>query len=448
MVSPIARCSCSGQTCNCLIVGGSGVLVAGSGTPANPYTVSLEAPDFGDVFRVNDTATLNLTLVGAGTADDPLILSGVATPRLLDLADVDDDSGPLNGEVPVWVGGGSGHWEFQAPPANPGAVNVSVGLDGDGSFGDPLVVRTSGVWGVGELADLGSDTTIGLSIYEDENGELRAEPPVLEDVSLTWSAITGKPTSFPSVWEMVTGKPTTFPPQIGTTSATAAAGNHTHTWASISGKPTTFPSSWSAITDKPPTFTPSTHTHTTSQITNLPLISVADQAGANRIPVYNSAGQLTTSNPTLSGHTASKAYVDAATAGALANGPTSAAYSRSATGSGWFAVWMNSSLQFMRNTSSLRYKENIRDWGGGIEAVLGLRPVIFDRKGEDTPDDEVGFIAEEVVEVLPEAVTYYDGEIDGLNDRPIIAALVAAVQSQQSAIEDLRRQVATMGGVA
>lgn len=108
-----------------------------------------------------------------------------------------------------------------------------------------------------------------------------------------------------------------------------------------------------------------------------------------------------------------------------ANGPTSTAYNRGPRGSGWFVVWMNSSLQFMRNTSSRRYKKNIRNWTGSIAA---LNPVIFDRRGEDTPNDEVGFIAEEVEQSLPEAVLYFDGKIDGINDRVIITALVAEVQ--------------------
>lgn len=47
------------------------------------------------------------------------------------------------------------------------------------------------------------------------------------------------------------------------------------TWSAITGKPSTFtPSShthpWSEVTDKPSTFTPSSHTHTTAEITNFP----------------------------------------------------------------------------------------------------------------------------------------------------------------------------------
>lgn len=39
-------------------------------------------------------------------------------------------------------------------------------------------------------------------------------------------------------WAEVTGKPATFPPTIGTTAATAKAGNYVPAWTEVSGKPT------------------------------------------------------------------------------------------------------------------------------------------------------------------------------------------------------------------
>lgn len=165
---------------------------------------------------------------------------------------------------------------------------------------------------------------------------------------------------------------------------------------------------------------------------------VATNATGLTIPKRDSNGQLTVQpTPTLDAHAASKKYVDDSVSGnSLADGPTSTAYARSATGSGWYQTWMNSSLQFMRNTSSRRYKCNIRDWSGG---VLDLRPVIFDRRGKDTPNDEVGFIAEEVLEHLPEAVVYFDGKVDGISDRTIITALVSEVQRLAARVEALEK---------
>lgn len=172
-------------------------------------------------------------------------------------------------------------------------------------------------------------------------------------------------------------------------------------------------------------------------------LAPANAAQANKVPTYNASAQLTTANPTLNGHAASKQYVDnridsipTPPASTVADTVTSAAYNRNATGSGFVAMWMNSALQIMRNTSSRRYKQNIRDWSG---SVLDLRTVIFDRRGEDAEVDEVGFIAEEVHEALPEGAFWFDGEIDGINDRVILAAAVATIQ-------DLHRRIVELEG--
>lgn len=147
--------------------------------------------------------------------------------------------------------------------------------------------------------------------------------------------------------------------------------------------------------------------------------------------------------PNLAGEKITTGTVAAAriSSAVKSDGPTAAAYARGATGSAWYSVWMNSSLQFMRNDSSRRYKKNIKDWrASAAESALQLRPVIYDRKGADAPKNEVGFIAEEVHEIIPEAVTFFDGLIDGINDRPLIAALTALCQAQQKQIDELTRR--------
>lgn len=193
--------------------------------------------------------------------------------------------------------------------------------------------------------------------------------------------------------------------------------------------------------------------------TALGLVTTTTSANAGgKIPVFSAAGQLPTGTPASSGHAANKGYVDAAISGivipspsAQANGPTSTAYNRGATGSSWFAVYMNAQLQFMRNTSSIRYKENVRDWAGSI---LALRTVIFDRKATtdeegnlvEAPTDEVGFIAEEVLEELPEAVMYFDGQIDGINDRVLLTAAIATIQEMYRDMDLMAQRLAALEG--
>ncbi len=192
----MAKCNCGQQACSCILQNGEGIEVTGSGTDTDPYVITATLTNLGQFLRVIDTPSVNLTLTGTGTEDDPLELRANSTLALTQLSDVDDPSGgPAVGEVPVWVGAGSaGHWEFQAPPITPaGSTNATNGITGTGSVGDPLKAANSGVWGSGDLAGLGSDSTIGLDIYIDSAGKLRAHPIATAD----WNTMINKPSSFP-----------------------------------------------------------------------------------------------------------------------------------------------------------------------------------------------------------------------------------------------------------
>lgn len=161
------------------------------------------------------------------------------------------------------------------------------------------------------------------------------------------------------------------------------------------------------------------------------------------IPVYNATGQLTAQAPALSGHVATKGYVDSSSGGSSqANGPTSAAYNRNATGSGYYQVWMNSALQFMRNTSSRRYKKNVEALGDVLPLVLALQPVSYELRDESAAGSRVGFIAEDMAILFPEVVTFDpDGRPDAIDYGALTAPLVAAIQVQQRTILDLTARV-------
>ena len=99
----------------------------------------------------------------------------------------------------------------------------------------------------------------------------------------------------------------------------------------------------------------------------------------------------------------------------------------------------------------------------GLNDVLNLTPRTYrwnERSGMNTEDENVGFIAQEVLEAIPEAVGQYrtsEVEVDGkktnkrekaelltLSDRPIIAALVNAVKELKAENDDLRARVSAL----
>jgi hypothetical protein len=117
------------------------------------------------------------------------------------------------------------------------------------------------------------------------------------------------------------------------------------------------------------------------------------------------------------------------------------------SGSGtYYAVWVQGDGTFARNTSSRRFKQNIRDIDIDPDAVLSLRPRVYDRRpkeeGGDYLRDEFGLIAEEVAGTLPEIVTYdEEGRIDALRYDLLGVALLPVVQDQADRIERLERLV-------
>lgn len=182
--------------------------------------------------------------------------------------------------------------------------------------------------------------------------------------------------------------------------------------------------SWAAITGKPSTFTPSAHTHAGSEVTST--VALADGS----------------------------AY----------------AFNNNVAGTTFYAVWVGNDggNHLGKNTSSMRYKQNIRPYAVDPAKVLQLEPKIFDRKpvriptpqGQEGPDqmvtgatDEYGLIAEEVQELVPEIVVWYDDQIDGIRYDLLALALldVAKDQDRQLKKQDerlaaLEAAVIAMGG--
>lgn len=107
--------------------------------------------------------------------------------------------------------------------------------------------------------------------------------------------------------------------------------------------------------------------------------------------------------------------------------------------------------QFAYNTgaytalSDVNKKKDFEESKIGLEAVLKLKPTLFRMKDEDdSVEKQLGFIAQEVKEHIPQAYTESGDENDkfiGLQDRPIIAALVKAIQEQQAQIEQLKQLI-------
>ena len=187
----------------------------------------------------------------------------------------------------------------------------------------------------------------------------------------------------------------------------------THAWDKITGKPTTFPAANQAQAATPLT-----------------------------IPQRNAAGTFAVSTPTAADHVATKGYVDSAVSGGTsgADKVSSAAYART-VGASNYAMWMDGALNIGRNVSARKYKAEIKPAGIAPADVLALEPVTYRRRGSADNPREFGLIADDVVQTLPEVITYYDGQIDGIRYDLLAVALLAVVKDQQARIEALEARM-------
>jgi len=175
----MARCNCSGSTCSCKLQEGNGIAISGSGSQTDPYVIDATGDIEGTVQFIS-TPTVEFAVTGSGTTVAPFQVAANAVVNMDELADVNDPTGPAEGEVPVWT---TDHWEFKTPAAAPpGAINVGGGITGDGSAGAPIKASVSGIWGQGRMLSppWPTDSTTGVPVYLDSNGQLRAKPYALQ----------------------------------------------------------------------------------------------------------------------------------------------------------------------------------------------------------------------------------------------------------------------------
>lgn len=109
-----------------------------------------------------------------------------------------------------------------------------------------------------------------------------------------------------------------------------------------------------------------------------------------------------------------------------------------------FMKWHNSTGAWTYDTSSARYKDNIEDSSYGLAEVLAMRPVAFTYKAEPDRHD-VGFIAEEMVNVVPEVIAKNtEGEPDAISYDRLTSVLCKAIQELNAKVEALEARIAAL----
>ena len=171
----------------------------------------------------------------------------------------------------------------------------------------------------------------------------------------------------------------------------------------------------------------------------------AESSGAGMYFDYNSAGLYF--RDVASGY-ATRLFI--ATGGNVGIGTTTPTYLLQVGGTAYATAW--------NTPSDSRLKDHVAAVTNGLDLLKQLRPVRFgwiapDKRtvGKDlklpTGEPQVGFIAQEVEKIVPEAVKAPSkGGADSysMNESSLIPILTAAIKEQQTEIEALKAEVAAL----
>ena len=108
------------------------------------------------------------------------------------------------------------------------------------------------------------------------------------------------------------------------------------------------------------------------------------------------------------------------------------------TGSGT-AVIIDSSHQILKSSSSAKYKENIESVEIDSEKLLSLEAKIYNFKTQSSAEKDIGLIAEDVHEHIPELITYDEnGDPDSVKYQALTVLLLEEVKKLTKQIEELQ----------
>lgn len=94
------------------------------------------------------------------------------------------------------------------------------------------------------------------------------------------------------------------------------------------------------------------------------------------------------------------------------------------------------------SNSDRRLKENITPLNHGLNTVMAMKPSIYNYISTDKKS--IGFIAQEMEEVVPEVVSENADGYLGISYTELIPVLVKAIQDQQEVIETLETRIKTL----
>lgn len=192
-------------------------------------------------------------------------------------------------------------------------------------------------------------------------------------------------------------------------------------------------------------------------------LAPADAAQPSKVPTYNPAAQLTTADPTLGGHAASKGYVDAGVSSRFPAAGGTIPGDLGVVGnvilpnltqvtSGFVAMYRNGDGRVGISPSARRFKKDIHSRAYTAEQLRAIRVVsyrlkasVFGEGWEDAPVD-VGVIAEELIDTgLSEFVVFdADGAPLSVHYERLVLVVIGALQETLDLVDSFNERLSAL----
>ena len=91
-------------------------------------------------------------------------------------------------------------------------------------------------------------------------------------------------------------------------------------------------------------------------------------------------------------------------------------------------------------SSSIKYKDNVKDMGEYSSSIMKLRPVTFNYKNHAPESISVGLIAEEVDKIMPSIVVYKDDQPETVKYHELVPMLLNELQKLRKEIDLLKER--------
>lgn len=114
-------------------------------------------------------------------------------------------------------------------------------------------------------------------------------------------------------------------------------------------------------------------------------------------------------------------------------------YTLGTSGQRWREVWTNAGAI---NTSDANLKTNIANSPYGLNEIMQMNPVQYNWKSNPTEDLQIGFLAQDIQKIIPEAVVVPEnGDPLGMKYTELIPVLVKAIQELKEENEQYKKRI-------